>query len=772
MTKPEKLHMLHGPFTSFIQKIIPKDLSGAAPVFCIQRTPLSAGNAWTALTQLELLNQLQRQSYTADSSYYISTMLSTGGRNKKDQFGGLMFIVVDDVGSKGTAKTVDDLPLKPTWVIESSKNSFQCGYLFTNPIKDKLFAVGLVKHIYGAGIGDKGGALINKFVRLPGGIRNKIIDEKLDNFQVTLQEIDETKTYDANVLAKAFGYNQSNHDTTSNHQSDFLQIESSRDPFLSILNKLNLVIDNAPIDIGEGRSCVKIICPWVGEHTNGDETGTYYYFGGGFKCYHSHGDELSFKDVKKFLRNEHDIDTGTASVELDKVVAEPWINSMNKDYFICPAGAIAVWREERDDNGSWTGIEPMNTGSFHTVFANQLVPWGETATGKIKYIEKSRAWIKSNKRREYVGGMGFDPGGGSAGNTYNSWQGFSVEPNKGDWSLFKDHIETIICNGVKDHSNYLLQWMAHVIQNGSDRAHVAIVLRTTEEGTGKGKFAEIFGELFGAHYSQVDQAKRITGDFNETLDNCKLLFLDEAMFAGDPKQVAPLFRLITEPTNHINRKGVSPYSIRNVLAIIMASNRDQVIPAGRFARRFFCPTVSAARCQDTKYFAAIDDQMLRNDGLSAMLFDLMEMDISKFNIRDIPQTEQLLKQKWLNAGCVERWLAERIESEKLTKETSFFTSWTDPILKMSVYEDYEYFCDKTRDIFTPKNTSHFWRTIKNMKIKVIETRRKPTQLAQLMQSEDSSSHPSHLYVEFPPRKLCRKALETYLSGGKAVSSAG
>jgi hypothetical protein len=100
MTKPEKLHMLHGPFTSFIQKIIPKDLSGAAPVFCIQRTPLSAGNAWTALTQLELLNQLQRQSYTADSSYYISTMLSTGGRNKKDQFGGLMFIVVDDVGSK------------------------------------------------------------------------------------------------------------------------------------------------------------------------------------------------------------------------------------------------------------------------------------------------------------------------------------------------------------------------------------------------------------------------------------------------------------------------------------------------------------------------------------------------------------------------------------------------------------------------------------------------------------------------------------------------
>jgi hypothetical protein len=110
-----------------------------------------------------------------------------------------------------------------------------------------------------------------------------------------------------------------------------------------------------------------------------------------------------------------------------------------------------------------------------------------------------------------------------------------------------------------------------------------------------------------------------------------------------------------------------------------------------------------------------------------------------------------------------------IESEKLTKETSFFTSWTYPILKMSVYEDYEYFCNKTRDIFTPKNTSHFWRTIRNMKIKVRETRPKPTQS---MQPGASSSHPGHLHVEFPPRKLCRKALETYLSGGKAASGAG
>jgi hypothetical protein len=754
-------------FNAFIEKVTPEKLNGAAPVFCVQTKPVSAGNAWPPITQKGLVNQVQRQREGAEVSYYISTMLSTGGRNQKAQFGGLMFVVLDDVGVKGTTKTVDDLPLTPTWVIESSFNSFQCGYLFTKPINDEAYATGLVKHVYGSGIADKGGALVNKYVRLPGGIRNKMIDGQLDDFSVSLREMDMRQTYDVGIFAEAFGYLHNDVGKKSDLSSDLLALEPSHDPYLGILIDLGLVKDNRPVDIGEGRSCVKMICPWVNKHSNGDDTGTYYYIGGGFKCNHSHGEDLSFTDVKKWLRDEHDIDTGSVSIELDEVVAEPWIDEMNKEYFVCPVGATVVWRENHDDEGRWTGIEPMNTGAFHTVYANQLVRWGETAAGKARYIEKSRAWLKSKKRRDFLDGMGFNPGSNSSGDTYNSWQGFSVETSPGDWSLFKDHIETILCSGVKGHSDYLLKWMAYVAQNGDDRAHVAVVLRTNEEGTGKGKFAEIFGALYGAHYSQVDQANRITGDFNETLDNCKLLFLDEAMFAGDPKQAAPLFRLITEPTNHINRKGVSPYSIKNVLAIIMASNQDKVIPASRTARRFFCPTVSVARCQDTKYFAAIDEQMLRGGGLEAMLFDLMAMDISNFDIRDVPQTEQLLEQKWLSAGSVERWMMARIEAERLISDGGGVRAWTDCISKTKVYEDYENFCNKQRDIFTAKNNAHFWRNIKAINIIVVETRPAPSSLYRVAANSDKQGT---LHVEFPDREVCLKALETHLSGDKGASA--
>jgi hypothetical protein len=201
----------------------------------------------------------------------------------------------------------------------------------------------------------------------------------------------------------------------------------------------------------------------------------------------------------------------------------------------------------------------------------------------------------------------------------------------------------------------------------------------------------------------------------------------------------------------------------------MASNQDKVIPASRTARRFFCPTVSVARCQDTKYFAAIDEQMLRGGGLEAMLFDLLAMDIKKFNIRNAPQTEQLIEQKWLSAGSVERWLMARIEAESLTSGRVVGAAWTDRILKMDVYEDYENFCNNQRDIFTAKNNAYFWRGVKDIGINVVETRPAPSSLPGTMASSDK---PGRLHVEFPVRETCLKALKTHLSGGERMAYAG
>src|SRR5262249_15964508 len=102
--------------------------------------------------------------------------------------------------------------------------------------------------------------------------------------------------------------------------------------------------------------------------------------------------------------------------------------------------------------------------------------------------------------------------------------------------------------------------------------------------------------------------------------------------------------LITEPTLHIEPKGVDAFTVPNCLHIIMASNNDWVVPAGANARRFFVLDVSTKHMQDTDYFAAIEEQMERG-GNEALLDILLRRNLSSFNVRKVPQTGALAVQK-------------------------------------------------------------------------------------------------------------------------------
>jgi hypothetical protein len=78
--------------------------------------------------------------------------------------------------------------------------------------------------------------------------------------------------------------------------------------------------------------------------------------------------------------------------------------------------------------------------------------------------------------------------------------------------------------------------------------------------------------------------------------------------------------------------------------LIMSSNSDWVVPAGADARRYFMLNVSDAHMQDHKYFAAIAKQM-DDGGRQALLYFLINRDLSRFDVRCVPQTEALAEQK-------------------------------------------------------------------------------------------------------------------------------
>jgi len=119
---------------------------------------------------------------------------------------------------------------------------------------------------------------------------------------------------------------------------------------------------------------------------------------------------------------------------------------------------------------------------------------------------------------------------------------------------------------------------------------------------------------------------------------------------------------LTEETIVIEGKGVDAAAWPNMLHVIMSSNSEWVVPAGRHERRYAVFDVSSAQRQKKDYFKPLFKQMDAG-GLAAMLHDMLAMDLGDWHPReDRPETAALADQKSRGLGPVEGevldWLRE------------------------------------------------------------------------------------------------------------------
>lgn len=313
------------------------------------------------------------------------------------------------------------------------------------------------------------------------------------------------------------------------------------------------------------------------------------------------------------------------------------------------SGDLVIITEDRDMDGR-PFLRFSSPETLRQLYPQKVVV-GQNNRGPIMR-PLGQVWFDSPKRR-YYNGIELAPNGRTTPGYYNMWRGFSVEPKKGEWSLFRRHIQEVICNGDKDIFQYVISWMAQAVQKPGQQANTALALRGGQ-GIGKGAFVRNFGAIFGTHFIHLDSTRHLTGNFNAHLHNAILVFADEAAWPGDKAGLGALKRLITEPTLSIERKGMDIFSVPNVIHLILASNEDWVVPAAMDERRFVVLDVDKSRQNDTVYFEAIETELNVNGGLAAMLYDLMEYKV-EINLRLIPKTEALFHQKQITSNAQRRW---------------------------------------------------------------------------------------------------------------------
>jgi Family of unknown function (DUF5906)/Primase C terminal 2 (PriCT-2)/Bifunctional DNA primase/polymerase, N-terminal len=385
-----------------------------------------------------------------------------------------------------------------------------------------------------------------------------------------------------------------------------------------------------------------------------------------------------------------------SSDEIDAVVAE-----FNENYLVVNEnGKAVIYSPTEDPILKRRFYEHLGFEDLRRLYMNRKIQVGTNDKDQPIMANVANVWLGHRERRQFIQGVAFDPTGKRVRDgVLNLWQGFAVQPKAGSWQRMMDHIRRIVCAGNDECYNYVLNWMARLVQKPAEQGEVAIVMRGAE-GTGKGTLARALKHICGQHGLHISNSKHLTGNFNAHLRDCVFLFADEAFFAGDRAHTGVLKAIITEPYLAIEGKYQNAIQAPNFLHLMMASNEDWVIPASLEARRFLVLEVSDSRRDDHDYFTALWTEMERG-GYEAMLHDLLDHDLTFFNPRRVPHTEGLQTQKKLSLGVTDSWWLDVLQrgyvfQSKLGLEADF-AQWHDVVTTELLFASYTTFAEKRRE---------------------------------------------------------------------------
>ncbi len=209
-------------------------------------------------------------------------------------------------------------------------------------------------------------------------------------------------------------------------------------------------------------------------------------------------------------------------------------------------------------------------------------------------------WLKHPRRAEFDG-MVFSPGVDQPG-YLNLWGGWGVEPVAGECQRYLDFVFDVICSGDGPLFDYIVHWLAHMVQRPQEMPETALVLRG-REGIGKNKFVEWLQDIVGReHYLPLASMNQITGRFSGHLATSVLVFCNESVWGGDKSSQGKLKSLITDDVQSVEYKGRDVVTMKSYLRVIFATNEDWAVPRGLEDRRYVIIDVSDVRKRDFEYF--------------------------------------------------------------------------------------------------------------------------------------------------------------------------
>lgn len=345
-----------------------------------------------------------------------------------------------------------------------------------------------------------------------------------------------------------------------------------------------------------------------------------------------------------------------ADEEAAKIVDQ--LDDLEDDDDTSKTGASAI-----DHMNARHGLVYLGTSGLVADFAGDHVEFRSVTAFKEMHGNKKvdgkklgTLWLEHPRRRTFDLGVVFDPSGRAPAGALNLWRGFAVHPDpEADCGLILDYIRDVVAAGDPGHADYILTWLADLVQNPARKPGVALVLRGLK-GVGKDTLAEIMRLIIGKyHVAHVTNSGRVADRFNSQFSTALLAHFEEATWGGNRDGKGTLQSLITSPQMPLERKGVDVVQVDSFVRLILTANDEWVVPATADERRYAVFEVPASKKGDTAYWDALYRQ-IENGGLPGFLAFLEGWQVPKgVEVRRPPQTAGLTGQKLAGLRNVDAW---------------------------------------------------------------------------------------------------------------------
>jgi hypothetical protein len=314
--------------------------------------------------------------------------------------------------------------------------------------------------------------------------------------------------------------------------------------------------------------------------------------------------------------------------------------------------------------------------------------WKTTAIDKfyasIRVMDKKpgaplSAYIFVNQSVPMHKSVVYEPGKDAViGDNFNMWLPSDIEPKEGDTSKFDAHMEYLFPDPVP--RDRVLNWLAWVYCNQNLKPRHALLVHGEIPGTGKSFIAHMLSRLLGRKLPDglISGTTLIKGNTLEASHGgwecqTKLVVVEEVRpgFGSSQAVVKGLHDLISEPTILLDKKNLDPETIRNVLAFLLFSNKDNAVTIDNADRRYEIETVDTLlrklQPKSADYYIALYDLIEDPVAMAAVAYQFKTRDLKGYSgLSAAPLTAAKIKMADETRDELELWFDEHRSSPPLS----------------------------------------------------------------------------------------------------------